>query len=159
MGENYYFAVLFPHCSFDVCFLCFVVCFVHHEVLYCVCRCVRPAERRALLGLGILFSRSVISCFFFLFVWKYFISAFLFSSCLSLLSFLFAVFPVFRFYQYARMVVLFLSDFFLVCSIPTLSTPSFFLNIISLYKHWCLNFICFLIIICKNIKKYLFAYM
>ena len=64
-------------------------------------------------GLGILFSRSLLSCFFFLFVWKYFISAFLFSSCLSLFSFLFAVFPVLLFCQYARMIALFLSDFFL----------------------------------------------
>lgn len=47
-----YFAVLFPHCSSDVCFLCFVVCFVHHVVLYFVCRRVRPAERRVLLGAG-----------------------------------------------------------------------------------------------------------
>lgn len=77
-------------------------------------------------GLGILFSRSLLSCFFFLFVWKYFISAFLFSSCLSLFSFLFAAFPVLLFCQYAWMIALFLSDFFLVCSIPSLSTPSFF---------------------------------
>ena len=62
-----YFAVLFPHCSSDVCFLCLVVCFVHHEVLYFVCRCMRPAERRVLLGAGHFFSRSLISCFFFLF--------------------------------------------------------------------------------------------
>lgn len=107
-------------------------------------------------GLGILFSRSLLSCFFFLFVWKYFISAFLFSSCLSLFSFLFAVFLVLLFCQYARMIALFLSDFF-SCLLYSIFVYSFFsLNSISLHKHWFLNFICFLTIVYKDIKKYLF---
>ena len=106
-----YFAVLFPHCSSDVCFLCFVVCFGHHVILYFVCRCMRPAERRSSLS-GWIFLSSVSAILVFsFFVWKYFISVF--SSCLSLFSFLFAVFPVLLFCQYARMVALFLSDFFL----------------------------------------------
>lgn len=131
-ARTIYFAVLFPHCSSDVCFLCFVVCLGPHVVLCFVCRCMRPAERRSSLS-GWIFLSSVSAILVFsFFVWKYFISAFLFSSCLSLFSFLFAVFPVLLYCQYAWMVLLFLSDFFLFCSIPSLSTPSFF-SIVYLY--------------------------
>ena len=79
-----YFAVLFPHCSSDVCFLCFVVCFGHHVVLCFVCRCVCPAERwSSLSGWVFLSSVSAILVFFLFFVWKYFISVFLRFPCLS----------------------------------------------------------------------------
>lgn len=126
-----YFAVLFPTALLMSVFFAFFVL----DVMWC---CVLFADVCILQkggfsqGLGILFSRSLLSCFFFLFVWKYFISAFPFSSCLSLFSFLFAVFPVLLYCQYAWMVLLFLSDFFLFCSIPSLSTPSFF-SILYLY--------------------------
>lgn len=109
--ENYYFAVLFPHCSSDVCFLCFVVCFVHHEVLYFVCRCVRPAERRALLGAGHFFLGLCYPVFsFFLYenilylhfsfplvylFFLFFSLFFLFSDFINMLGWLFSFFQIF----------------------------------------------------------------
>ena len=150
-----YFAVLFPHCSSDVCFLCFVVCFGHHVILYFVCRCMRPAERRSSLS-GWIFLSSVSAILVFsFFVWKYFISVFLFSSCLSLFSLFFLS------SCFVNMLGWLLSFFQIFsCLLYSIFVYSFFfLNIISLYKHWCLNFICFLIIVYKDKKKYLFAYV
>ena len=143
-----YFAVLFPHCSSDVCFLCFVVCFVHHVVLYFVSRCMRPVDRRALLGAGHSFFSVSAILFFLSFCMKIFyicISLFLLfiSSFFSFMpGWLFSFFQIFSCLLYSNFIY-----------------PFFFLNSISLYKHWYLNFICFLIIVYKDIKKYLFAYV
>ena len=127
-----YFVVLFSHCSSDVCFLCFVVCFVHHEVLYFVCRCMRPVERRALLGAGhSFFSVSAILFFLSFCMKKFYI-------CISLFLLFISFFFSFRYFSCPLILSICLDScslsfkFFLVCSIPTLSTPSFF-SIVYLY--------------------------
>lgn len=121
-----YFAVLFPHCSSDVCFLCFVVCFVHHEVLYCVCRCVRPAERRVLLGAGYSFFSVSAILFFLSFCMKIFYICI--SLFLSFISFFFSFrcFFCFQILSICQDGCSLSFRFFLVCSILTLSTPSLF---------------------------------
>ena len=89
-ARTIYFAVLFPHCSSDVCFFCFVVCFGHHVILYFVCRCMRPAERRALSGTGHSFFSVSAILFFLSFCMK------IFYICISLFLLFISFFFSFR---------------------------------------------------------------
>ena len=130
-----YFAVLFPHCSSDVCFLCFVVCFVHHVVLYFVCRCVRLAERRVLLGAGHSFFSVSAILFFLSFCMK------IFYICISL--FLLFISSFFSFHCFSCFQILSICQdgcslsfrFFSCLLYSNFIYPFFFLNSISLYKH------------------------
>lgn len=158
-ARTIYFAVLFPHCSSDVCFLCFVVCFGHHVVLCFVCRCVRPAERRVLSGTGHSFFSVSAILFFLSFCMK------IFYICISLFLLFISFFFSFRCFSCPFVLSICLDGsslsfrFFLVCSIPSLSTPSFF-SILYIYTNIdFLSFICFLTIVYKDIKKCLFLYV
>ena len=71
-ARTIYFAVLFPHCSSDVCFLCFVVCFGRYVVLCFVGRCVCPAERRVFSRAGHSFFSVSVILFFLSFRMKIF---------------------------------------------------------------------------------------
>ena len=99
------------------------------DIMWC---CVLFADVCVLQKGGVLsragysYPRSQLSWFFFFFLYENILYLYFSVSLVyPLFSFLFTVFPVFLFCQYAWMVPLFLSDFFLVFSIPTLSTPSF----------------------------------
>lgn len=97
-ARTIYFAVLFPHCSSDVCFFCFVVCFGHHVVLYFVCRCMRPAERRSSLRGWAFFFLGLSYPGFFFFCMK------IFYICISL--FLLFISFFFSFHCFSYLLVL-----------------------------------------------------
>lgn len=133
MGENYIFcrlvSPLLLWCLFPLlCCLLWTPC----GVVFCLQMYASCRKAEFSLGLGILIL-GLSYPGFFLFLYENILYLH-FSFPLVYLFFLFfsLFFPVFRFYQYAWMVPLFLSDFFLVCSIPSLSAPSFF-SIVYLY--------------------------
>lgn len=159
MGENYIFCRLVSSlllwCLFPLlCCLLWTPC----GVVFCLQMYASCRKAEFSLGLGILILGLSYPGFFF-FCMK------IFYICISL--FLLFISSFFSFHCFSCFQILSICQdgcslsfrFFSCLLYSNFIYPFFFLNSISLYKHWCLNFICFLIIVYKDIKKYLFAYV
>lgn len=160
MGENYIFcrlvSPLLLWCLFPLlCCLFWTSC----GVVFCLQMCASCRKAGSLRGwafffLGLcypvfsffLYENILYLHFFFPLVYLFFLffSLLFLSSCfVNMLGWLLSFFQIFFLFALFHLYLLLL----------------FFLNSISLYKHWFLNFICFLTIVYKDVKKYLFLYV
>lgn len=160
MGENYIFcrlvSPLLLWCLFPLlCCLFWTSC----GVVFCLQMCVSCRKVEFSLGLGILILGLSYPGFFSFFCMK------IFYICISPFPLFIPFFLFFSLFFlsscFVNMLGWFLSFFqiFFLFSLFQLYLLLLFLNSISLYKHWFLNFICFLAIVYKDIKNYLFAYV